>query len=59
MDLIRIFPTCAACMQSVEQLQWGDTDHLDHLQLLRGARNSVNGDGTQGYLLASLQERVK
>lgn len=32
------------------------TDHLDNLQLLCGACNSVKGDRTQEYLLARLSE---
>ena len=59
MYLDRISLTDAACMQPVEQLRWGDTDHRDSLQLLRGASNSVNGDRTQEYLMARLQERAK
>ena len=36
----------------------GGTDHLDNLQLLCGACNSVKGDRTQEYLLARLSERA-
>ena len=34
------------------------TDHLDNLQLLCGACNSVKGDRTQEYLVAQLRNRV-
>ena len=36
----------------------GGTDHLDNLQLLCGACNSVKGDRTQAYLMARLGERA-
>ena len=34
----------------------GGTDHLDNLQLLCGACNSVKGDRTQEHLIARLKE---
>ena len=58
MDIIRIFPSEAACMQRVNQLRRGDTDHLDNLQLLCGARHSVKSDRTQEHLLVRLQGRA-
>ena len=36
----------------------GGTDHLDNLQLLCAACNSLKGDRHQEYLMARLQERV-
>ncbi|MCY3749071.1 MAG: HNH endonuclease [Chloroflexi bacterium] len=36
----------------------GHTYHLDNLQLLCGACNSVKGDRTQEYLVARLSERA-
>ena len=36
----------------------GGTDYLDNLQLLCGALNSLAGDRTQEYLLASLNQRA-
>ena len=36
----------------------GRTDHLDNLQLLRDAYNSVKGNRTQEYLMARLSERA-
>lgn len=35
----------------------GGTDHLDNLQLLCGACNSLKGDRDQGYLMAQLSAR--
>ena len=34
----------------------GGTDHLDNLQLLCGACNSLKGDRDQAYLMARLKE---
>ena len=36
----------------------GGTDHLDNLQLLCGACNSLKGDRSQEYLMARLKEMV-
>ena len=36
----------------------GGTDHLDNLQLLCGACNSLKGDRPQEYLMARLAEMV-
>ena len=58
MDIIRVFPTDAACMQHAEQLRWGETNYLDNLKLLCAAYNSVKGDRTQEHLLARLQEQA-
>ena len=35
----------------------GGTDHLDNLQLLCGACNSLKGDRPQEYLISALQGR--
>lgn len=37
----------------------GGTDHIENLQLLCGACNSLKGDRTQDYLIEQLREQNK
>ena len=37
----------------------GGTDHLDNLQLLCNACNSIKGDRTQAYLMAQLKKQIQ
>lgn len=52
------FPFRNFTVDHVIPRSWGGTDHLDNLQLLCGACNSVTGDRPPEYLLAKLGERA-
>ena len=51
-----LFPFRNFTVDHVVPQSRGGTDHLDHLQLLCGACNSVKGDRSQEHLIARLKE---
>ena len=53
-----MFPFCNFTVDHIVPQSRGGTDHLDNLQLLCGACNSLKGDRAQEYLMARLKEMV-
>ena len=51
-----MFPFRNFTIDNVVSQSRGGTDHLDNLQLLCGACNSLKGDREQSYLMARLAE---